>query len=235
MKIALIGYGKMGKMMEQVARETGDVVVHTMDVEENPLDKGFSGEWTTHADVLIDFSVAKAVPQNVKNAVNAKIPIVVGVTGWYAQLEQVKESVEEGSGACIYSSNFSIGVQVLFYLSREAAKLFSRFEEYHPYLVDIHHSEKVDSPSGTSVRLQGFLEETYKETHEKIPVTSIRVGYFPGIHVVGFDSPVDNLKLEHTARSREGFARGALFAGKWIQDKRGFHSFDEIIFGQEHG
>ena len=231
MRIALLGYGKMGKTVERIALEQGHQISEAMDIGENPMTDGFSGSWTEQTDVLIDFSVAEAVPTNVGNAVRSGLPIVVGTTGWYDEIPQVRTLVEDGQGSCIYSGNFSLGVQVLFRLTREAGKILSRFKEFEPFLVESHHSQKVDAPSGTAVSMQNILEESYGR---RLPVASIRAGSNPGVHTAGFDSPVDTITLEHRARSRDGFARGAILAGQWIQGKKGFHQFDDVIFGEDH-
>ena len=230
MNLTLIGYGKMGKTIERLARERGDSIVHAMDIDENPLEKGFSGDWVTKTDVCIDFSVAEAVPINIANAVRAEVPIVVGTTGWYSQVERLRSLVDEQRGSCIYSSNFSVGVQIFFHLVREAAQRLQRFQDYDPFILETHHVQKVDAPSGTALTLKKVMEESYQR---EISVSSMRAGFFPGIHTAGFDSPVDTLELTHTARSREGFARGALFAAHWIREKKGFYEFAQVIFGEE--
>jgi 4-hydroxy-tetrahydrodipicolinate reductase len=231
MRITLIGYGKMGKTVERLAREQGHSITHAIDIAENPVETGFAGEWLGNTDVLIDFSLAPAVPANVRNAVAARLPIVVGTTGWYEQLDQVRREVEENGGACLYSSNFSLGVQTLFYLVRRASEVLARFSDFHPFVLETHHVQKLDAPSGTALTIRNIMGEFYGD---KVPVSSVRAGFFPGTHVVGFDSPVDTLTLEHTARSREGFARGALLAADWIQGKTGFFTFEEVIFGDQH-
>jgi len=221
----------MGRTVERIAQEQGHQITETMDIGENPMTEGFSGSWMEHTDVLIDFSVAEAIPTNVQNAVRSGLPIVIGTTGWYEEIPRVRTLVEEGQGACIYSGNFSLGVQIFFRLTREAGKIFSRFQDFDPFLVESHHVQKVDAPSGTAVTMQNVLEESYGK---RLPVTSIRAGYNPGVHTAGFDSPVDTITLEHRARSRDGFARGAVLAGQWIQGKKGFHQFDDVIFGDDH-
>ncbi|MBI4445506.1 MAG: dihydrodipicolinate reductase [Acidobacteria bacterium] len=228
MKITLIGYGKMGRTVERIAREQGHEIVCTLDLGENPGAEGYSGEWVQKTDVLIDFSVAAVVPQNVENAAKASLPIIVGTTGWYDKLDEVRRSVERYQGACVYSSNFSLGVQILFHLVREAGRFFSRFPDFSPFVLESHHGQKVDAPSGTALTLLNKLKESY---HTAIPVASLRAGFFPGTHVVGFDSAVDTVKLEHTARNRDGFAHGALVAAGWITGKKGFFTFEEVIFG----
>ena len=226
MRLILMGYGKMGRMVEKVAGDNGHQIVHKID----PLtgSSEIEGEWLEQADAIVDFSVGSAVLPHVAAAVQGQIPIVVGTTGWGDDLEQVRATVEQAQGACVHSSNFSTGVQALFYLTKLAGKLMSRFQDVHPFIRESHHVQKVDAPSGTAISLQRLLEESYDSD---VPVSSVRAGYFPGEHVVGFDSPVDTLTLQHSARGREGFARGALFAAEWIQGKKGFFSFEEILFG----
>lgn len=230
MKIALIGYGKMGKAVENAAKEIGDEIVHRMDIDENPLEAGFSGDWVRQTEVLVDFSTPQIVNVNVANAVRSGIPIVVGTTGWYDRIGDVRSLVTKSNGACVYASNFSLGVQIFFRLARRAGEIFSRFKEYHPYLTETHHVQKLDAPSGTAISLENILSECYQRP---INAVSIRAGHFPGIHIAGFDSAVDTITLEHQARSRSGFARGALFASHWVQGKRGFYGFEDALFGGE--
>lgn len=231
MRIALIGYGRMGKTIERLAREGSHSISHVMDIDENPMANGFSGKWVGESDVLIDFSLGSAVPQNVRNAVDAKLPIVIGATGWYDKLDEVKRQVETRGGACLWASNFSVGVQTLFYLVRQASAVLSKFKDFHPYVLEAHHVKKLDAPSGTALTIRQVMSEFYGEA---VPVSTVRAGFFPGTHVVGFDSPVDTLTLEHTARNREGFAHGALLAAEWIQGKKGFFTFEQVIFGEKH-
>ena len=230
MNITLIGYGKMGRTVERLAEERGDSVVHTMDIDDNPLEKGFFGDWVKKSDVCIDFSVAEAVPINIANAVQAGLSIVVGTTGWYSEVERLRNLVERQGGSCLYASNFSVGVQIFFHLARQAARRLRRFQDYDPFIVETHHVQKVDAPSGTALTLQRIFEESYQR---KVSPLSVRAGFFPGIHTVGFDSPVDTLELTHTARSREGFARGALLAARWLCGRKGFFEFDQVILGDE--
>ncbi len=231
MRIGLIGYGKMGKTVERIALEEGHEITHKMDIADNPGDSGFSGDWVGRTDVLIDFSLGAAVPANVSKATAVRIPIVVGATGWYDRLKEVRGIVEGQGGACLYSSNFSLGVQIFFYIARQASQVFARFNEYHPYVLETHHIQKLDAPSGTALTIQKVMSESYGD--KKVPVTSVRAGFFPGTHVVGFDSPVDTVTLEHTARGRDGFARGALIGAQWIIGKTGLYTFEQVIFGEQ--
>jgi 4-hydroxy-tetrahydrodipicolinate reductase len=230
MRITLIGYGKMGRMIEEISPGLGHEIIHTIDIDDAPGESGFSGAWVENSDVVIDFSVAEAVVSNIKNAVAAGLPIVEGTTGWNQQLETVGRIVEDGKGACVYSSNYSMGVLALFHLTRQAGKLLSRWEDYRPFIHEAHHDQKVDSPSGTALSLKEILQDSYSS---EVPTSSTRAGSIPGIHVVGFDSPFDTLTLEHRARSRKGFSRGALFAAEWVQGKSGFHNFEDVLFGDD--
>ncbi len=230
MRITLIGYGKMGRMIEEIGRGMGHEIIHTIDIDDSPGEAEFSGNWVEHSDVVIDFSVAEAVVSNIRNAVAAGLPIVEGTTGWNGQLETVRQIVEDAKGACVYSSNYSMGVLALFHLTRQAGKLLSRWEAYRPFIHEAHHDQKVDAPSGTALSLKEILEESYSS---EIPTSSTRAGFIPGVHVVGFDSPFDTLTLEHRARSREGFSRGAIFAAEWVQGKSGFYNFEEVLFGDD--
>ena len=148
MRITLVGYGKMGKAVERVAREQSHEIVHTMDIDDNPMSGGFQGEWVGKTEVVIDFSMADAVLSNVENSVKAGLPIVVGTTGWYDQLDSVRALVEKHQGACLYSSNFNLGTQILFCLAREAGKLLAPFKDFYPYVLEMHHAQKIDAPSG---------------------------------------------------------------------------------------
>lgn len=229
MRIALIGHGKMGSAVEQLALRRGYRVSHVVERAEAG---GFSGDWASETDVLIDFSTASAVPSNVARAVEAGLPIVEGTTGWADRLKEVRQTVLDANGSCLYSSNFSIGVQALFFLARQAAGLFSRLEDYSPYIDERHHSAKKDAPSGTALTLRTILNEA---GCADVPVSSLRAGRFPGGHEVGFDSEADTLTLTHTARSRLGFAAGALFAAQWIIGKRGFYDLQEVVFSDRSG
>jgi len=230
MRITLIGYGKMGRMIEEIGRGMGHEIIHTIDIDDSPGEAEFSGNWVENSDVVIDFSVAEAVVSNIRNAVAAGLPIVEGTTGWNGQLETVRQIVEDAKGACVYSSNYSMGVLALFHLTRQAGKLLSRWKAYRPFIHEAHHDQKVDAPSGTALSLKEILEESYSS---EIPTSSTRAGFIPGVHVVGFDSPFDTLTLEHRARSREGFSRGAIFAAEWVQGKSGFYNFEEVLFGDD--
>jgi len=176
-------------------------------------------------DAAIDFTVAEAVPRHTEACALARVPLVEGTTGWHAQLAEVRGRVERANGALIYGANFSVGVNLFYRVVARAAELFHGFD-YAPFVEEAHHSRKRDAPSGTALRLRDLVAEAYG--HE-VPVASTRAGHIPGTHRVGFDSAADQITLTHTARSREGFAAGALVAARWIQGKTGVYEFSETL------
>jgi 4-hydroxy-tetrahydrodipicolinate reductase len=220
MKIALLGYGKMGQMIEAAAAR------HDLDVAciIDPV-AGNRGD-LSDADVCIDFTEPTAVIENIKVCTAAKKPVVIGTTGWYDKIDDVRAIVEEGDIGLIYGSNFSIGVNLMFKLVQRAAELFKSFEAYDPFLEEAHHKFKLDAPSGTAHTLKQIAE---RELGRTVPTASTRAGYIPGTHTVGFDSEVDTLTITHTARSRAGFAEGAIVAARWIVERKGFHEFSQIF------
>lgn len=223
MNIALIGYGKMGQMVGQTAARHSIDVVCIID----PL--GANRGRLEDADVCIEFSQPDAVVDNVRRCAAAKKPVVVGTTGWYDRIPDVRSIVEESGIGLIYGSNFSIGVNLMFKLVERAAELFKAFDMYDPFIEEAHHKFKKDAPSGTAISLRKIVERQYDED---VPTASTRAGYIPGTHTVGFDSEVDTLTITHTARSRAGFAEGAIVAAKWIENRQGFFEFPEIFGNQ---
>src|SRR4051812_15564367 len=220
MKIALLGYGKMGRMVEEAASRRQIEVVCVID----PL-AGSRGQ-IEDADVCIDFSEPTAVIDNLKRVAAAGRAMVVGTTGWYDRIEEVRRIVDMGQIGFVYGSNFSIGVNLMFKIARYSARLFSRFNSHEPFLTEAHHQFKKDAPSGTAIFLKREVEAV---TKRDVPITSLRAGFIPGTHTVGFDSEADTLAITHTARSRAGFADGAIVAAEWIATRRGFYEFSEII------
>jgi 4-hydroxy-tetrahydrodipicolinate reductase len=220
MKIALLGYGKMGRMIEAAAARHNLDVVCIID----PF-AGNRGD-LSEADVCIDFTEPTAVIENVKLCAAAKKPIVIGTTGWYEKIDEVRAIVEASDIGLIYGSNFSIGVNLMFKLVQRAAELFKSFEAYDPFLEEAHHKFKLDAPSGTAHSLKQIVEG---ELGRAVPTASTRAGFIPGTHTIGFDSEVDTLTITHTARSRAGFAEGAIVAAKWIVERKGFHEFSQIF------
>jgi len=221
MKIALFGYGKMGRAIEQAALRQGIEVAAVVD----PLG-GSRGE-IDHADVWLDFTEPGAALGNIGRAAAAGLSLVVGTTGWYDQLDQARETVDKAGTGLVYGSNFSLGVNLMFRLVARAAELFGPFlSSYDPFIEEAHHKFKKDAPSGTALTLKQILES---RSGSEVPTTSTRAGYFPGVHRVGFDSEADTLEIKHTAKGRAGFAEGALLAAKWIRGRKGLYEFSQVI------
>ncbi|HKV41003.1 MAG TPA: 4-hydroxy-tetrahydrodipicolinate reductase [Blastocatellia bacterium] len=220
MKLALFGYGKMGRLVEQAAARHGFEVVAVVDPEGGS--RGAPGD----ADVWIDFSEPESAIENMKMAAAARMPIVVGTTGWYNRIDEAKRLVADSGIGLVYGSNFSLGVNLTFKIVQRAAELFGRFAEYDPFIEEAHHKFKKDAPSGTAIFLERILKEKYTRT---VPVSSTRAGYIPGSHTVGFDSEADTVTISHVARGRSGFAQGAVAAAEWIRGRNGFYEFSEII------
>jgi 4-hydroxy-tetrahydrodipicolinate reductase len=220
MKIALLGYGKMGRMVEEAARRQQIEVACRIDPA-----AGSQGS-IEDCDVCIDFSEPSAVVGNISRVADAGLAMVVGTTGWYDRIADVRRIVDEKNIGFVYGSNFSLGVNLMFRIADYAARLFSQFSSHEPFIEEAHHQFKKDAPSGTGIFL---LREVQAHYGRKVPVASLRAGFIPGIHTVGFDSEADTLSITHNARSRAGFAEGAIIAAQWIHGKRGFYEFSEVI------
>jgi 4-hydroxy-tetrahydrodipicolinate reductase len=227
MKIALLGYGKMGRLVEDVARHHNiETIAHYTRAHPLRADEE-TRRALTEVTALIDFSVPEAVLKNIRAAAELPVNLVIGTTGWHHQLDEARQIVEKSGIGLVYGSNFSLGVNLFYQIVERAAQLLSAFDSYDPFIEESHHKFKKDAPSGTALTLQKLLAKEYDE--RPVPVTSVRAGYIPGTHEVSFDSAVDTIRLEHTARSREGFAEGALLAAKWIAGRKGFYEFREVL------
>lgn len=226
MKLALFGYGAMGQLVEKLAREQGHQVAVTLDIDDANRGVGDLANALRGCDVAIDFSVAETVPKNAEACARAGVPLVVGTTGWQSQLEDVRRIVTEHDGALIYGANFSVGVQVFYRIAAHAAELFRDLESYDAFIEEAHHKRKRDAPSGTAVQLRNLIAAAFGR---EVPVASTRAGYIPGTHRLGFDSSADQITLTHTARSREGFAAGALVGAGWIVGRKGVYEFSDVF------
>lgn len=218
MRVAIHGYGKMGRAVEKVAREAKhDVTILRRD------DKNADG-----ADVVVDFSHADAVEKAVGIACRSHVPLVIGTTGWNDQLEKIRRDIEQAQIGCVYASNFSPGAQVTFALARRAGELFARFPQYSSGMEERHHAQKKDAPSGTALRI---AREVIDGSGGKLDprIVSSRVGSEFGLHTLFFDSPDDLVEISHRARSRDGFARGALIAAELIRGRKGLIRFEEMV------
>lgn len=230
MKIALLGYGRMGKEIEKIAISRGHEIVIRKDVNDI-IDINL-------ADVAIDFSVPTAAFNNISNCIKNKVPVIVGTTGWLNKYEDAVSLCKEEEGAFIYASNFSLGVNIFFELNNQLAKMMRNLKNYTISMEEIHHTKKLDSPSGTAITLaDGIIANSSKEnwelsentSEENIPIISKRISDVPGTHTVWYNSEVDTIEIKHTAHSRKGFALGAVIASEWILDKTGVFSMKDVL------
>lgn len=235
MKIALLGYGKMGKTLESLAQQKQHQIVYK--TNQTP-----EVEQLVQADVAIEFSVPEAAFSNITTCFKKGIPVVSGTTGWLARLDEALTLCKQYNGSFIYASNFSIGVNIFFELNRKLAELMNSHPEYQVAIEEIHHTQKLDAPSGTAVslaeqiiehssyrewKLQNFPEESMEAT--QLPITALRREDVKGTHTVSYQSSIDTLSIKHEAHSREGFALGALLAAEWLQDKKGIYSMKNVL------
>ena len=229
MKIALLGYGKMGKAIEQIAITRGHKIVLKLD--DSTKDIQFN-----KADVAIDFSVPEAAFYNISQAIEQNVPIVSGTTGWLNQMEEVLRLCQTKKGSFIYSSNYSLGVNLFFSLNKQLAKLMQKFD-YEPSVIETHHTQKLDSPSGTAITLANHLLPysqkkgwTMEELQpEKLKITSYRINEVAGTHQVIYTSPIDDIEIKHTAHNRVGFAQGAVLAAEYIATRKGVFTMKDVL------
>lgn len=226
MKIALIGYGRMGKLIETLALNKEHEIVVIIDSSQVNLTADELAEKVGVADVAIDFSIAEAVKKNVKACCLADVSVVEGTTGWNYQFEEVKQFVDKNNGSFIFGANFSPGMGLFYRIVNYASELFSKFSDYEFFIEEQHHSRKVDATSGTALKLKSIVA-----THidKDISMAATRAGNIPGTHRVGVDGNSEQILLEHLARSRESFALGAILAADWIIDKKGFWEFTDVL------
>jgi 4-hydroxy-tetrahydrodipicolinate reductase len=225
--LAIVGYGKMGRLIEQLAPEYGFEVRAKFNDTHNPHGKALSHETLRGVDVAVEFTTSEAAPENIRKLAVLGINAVVGTTGWSSHLPAVRESVLHSKAGVVWAPNFSVGVNLFLQVVAHAASLFAKHPEYEAWGWEIHHSAKKDAPSGT---LKKLAEEMFVAGYTRpVDLSSSRAGATPGTHEIGFDSGSDTITLRHTARSREGFARGALQAARWVIGKKGFFEFKEIL------
>jgi 4-hydroxy-tetrahydrodipicolinate reductase len=219
MRLLLVGYGKMGQLVEQMALARAMVIASRIDVG--------TGDWSSLADVAIDFSSAAALKENFPRYVERKMPVVIGTTGWSDVADGFRREAERVGLGVVASANFSIGVNLFEMLVSHAAGLMRQRPEYGAWVHEAHHATKRDAPSGTALLLRDAMTAAGYDRH--IDISATRAGTIPGIHTVGFDGPSDTIELTHTARDRRGFASGALLAAQWIQGKRGWFSMADVL------
>ncbi len=225
MKLAIIGNGAMGRLVRTLAEADGHEVGRIITSQDSARGMDELAELLRGHDAAIDFSIAAAVLKNIEAAARAGVPLVEGTTGWNDREAEARRLVAAHAGALVYGANFSVGVNLFYRIVARAAELFAA-TDYAPFIEEAHHSRKRDAPSGTALKLRDLLAA--RIAHD-ISVASTRAGHIPGTHRVGFDSAADHITLTHTARTREGFAAGALLAARWIEGKRGVYEFSEAI------
>ena len=225
MKLALFGAGAMGKLVASLAQQRGHSTGQVFSSRDRDRTPEELGALLRGHDVAIDFSLANAVPRNIRAAALAGVPLVEGTTGWTDFEPEARRMITAHDASMIYGANFSVGVNLFYRLVSRAAELFQNREEYEVFIEEAHHSRKRDAPSGTALKLKALLGPSSAD----IAIASTRAGHIPGTHTVGFDSAADQITLQHTARSREGFALGALLAAEWIVGKKGVFEFSETL------
>lgn len=230
MKIALLGYGRMGKEIEKIALQRGHEIVLKVSTD-TTYD-------ITKADVAIDFSIPNAAYNNISNCINNGIPVISGTTGWLDEYETIKELCLEKEGAFIYASNFSLGVNIFFELNKQLATLMNHVDGYATSIEEIHHTKKLDAPSGTAITLaEGIIDNSSKSSWEldgnisesTVPIKAKRIPEVPGTHTVSYESEIDTIEIKHTAHNRKGFALGAIVAAEWLLHRKGVFTMKDVL------
>lgn len=230
MKIALLGYGRMGKEIEKIALQRGhEIVLKTSSNENYDI---------SIADVAIDFSVPTAAFSNIKNCIEHKVPVISGTTGWLEKYNEIVSICNKNNGAFIYASNFSLGVNVFFELNNYLSKMMNALHDYHVTIEEIHHTQKLDAPSGTAITLaEGVIENSSikkweldgQPSEDVLPIIAKRIPDVPGTHTVEYQSKIDSIEIKHTAHNRQGFALGAIVAAEWLQHKKGVYTMKDVL------
>jgi 4-hydroxy-tetrahydrodipicolinate reductase len=231
MKIALLGYGRMGKTIEQIALQRGHTIVLKVDENTESYD-------ITKANIAIDFSIPSVAFANISNCLNNNVPVVSGTTGWLDKFNNAKELCLQKNGGFIYASNYSLGVNIFFELNENLAKMMRNLKQYEISMEEIHHTKKLDAPSGTAITLaEGIIKNSDKESwalnvtnkDTELPIVAKRIDDVPGTHSVAYKSTVDTIDIKHTAHSRDGFALGAVIAAEWLVDKKGVFTMKDVL------
>jgi 4-hydroxy-tetrahydrodipicolinate reductase len=236
MNILLLGYGKMGKVIEQIALSRGHQIVGKIDVTNRHELETFSRD---NVDAVIEFSAPEAAYENLKWCMNKGLPTVCGTTGWLHHRPEIEQLCQAHGAAFFYASNYSIGVNLFFRLNKYLAKLIAPYPQYSVHTTEIHHIHKLDAPSGTAITLaEGLIEHLAAKTEwanqadvaeNQIPIVSLREGEVPGTHVIRYDSAVDSIEIQHVAHSRQGFALGAVVAAEWLSPRKGVYGMDDLL------
>lgn len=231
MNIALLGYGKMGKVIEGIALERGHQIVLKSSSNTTTLD-------LSNVDIAIDFSIPDAAVNNISTCLNNNVPVISGTTGWLDKYQDIEKICHKKNGAFIYSSNFSMGVNVFFELNKHLAKMMSQLKQYNVGIEEIHHTQKLDAPSGTAISLaEGIIENSNKTSwalndntkNHQIPIVAKRIENVPGTHHINYSSSIDTIEIKHTAHNRNGFALGAVIASEWLLGKKGIYTMKDVL------
>jgi 4-hydroxy-tetrahydrodipicolinate reductase len=227
MKLALLGYGKMGRLVETIALRQGLEIGPKLDINDNPGGSGITAASMEGVDVAVEFSQPEAVLSNIEAAARVGINLVVGTTGWAADRSKVERIVRESGIGLVHGANFSLGMNLFFEIVAHSARIVGMLPQYDAFISEEHHRAKKDAPSGTALNLLDLMRPHLNNPN--LNIASIRAGWIPGTHVIGFDSEADTIVLEHRARSRQGFAEGAVLAAQWIAGKKGFYDFRQVF------
>ena len=230
MKIAILGYGKMGKTIEKLALQKG----HTILVKSSSTSENID---ISEADVAIEFSTPYAAVKNIELCLNTQIPVISGTTGWLENYEEIIKLCEKRNGSFIYASNFSVGVNLFFNINEYLSKLMEPWKEYQVSIEEIHHTQKKDAPSGTAITLaEGIFKNSEKrewsleeDSEQELKITSQRIEDVKGTHIINYNSEIDTISIKHEAHKREGFAIGAILAAEWLQNKKGVYSMKDVL------
>lgn len=235
MKIALIGYGKMGKEIEAIALERG----HTISLKVNSSNKNFSSSDLENTDAAIEFTNPHSVVANVEKCFQVNVPVVIGTTGWYHHYADIKSKCENGNHAMLYATNFSIGVNIFFEINRRLAKLMDLQHSYEVAVEEIHHTQKLDAPSGTGITIAEDIVKNLSrkdkwvaegsESKTDLNIFSQRIDNIPGTHIVKYSSSIDDIEIKHVAHNRKGFALGAVLAAEWLKNKKGIFTMNDVL------
>ena len=226
LRVAIVGDGKMGRAIADLARERGHAVTAMLGLADNENGSAITRERLGDTDVVIEFTEPSAAPTNIVAAVRAGYAVVTGTTGWSDKLDTVAGAVADANGALVHAPNFSVGVNVFLAIAAAAGRIMQRASQFDPYIVETHHAAKKDAPSGTAIALEHFASSGLGRS---IPITSVRTGHVPGTHELSFDGPFEQIRLTHTARDRRVFADGALHAAAWVRVRRGVFTMRDVL------
>jgi 4-hydroxy-tetrahydrodipicolinate reductase len=231
MRLAIIGHGRMGRTIAMLAPSRGHEIVAVIDESENPDGRGITRDRLAGIDAALEFTTPAAAPVNLTRLIELGVPVVCGTTGWTAELPRISTLVRDRRGALVHAANFSVGVLLFLRAARELARRFAGRREFDGFILEQHHAQKLDAPSGTARTLQELTRAA--DPDREYPISSIRAGAMPGIHSLSYDGPYETVSLSHTARSRDGFAAGALLAAEWLPGRTGVFTFEDVLFGED--